>query len=301
MALEDDNLRWTGRTSGGYFGNWFFIQTLRAFGLRAALAPLTPICAYYLLAHRRAVKCSMEFLAAALGPCPPARGYWRTYKHFYSLGMMLLERFAIVAGQGKFVFDHDGDIHIKNALDRGRGLIILGAHVGNWEAAGHLMSRYEAVVNVVGFDRERKSIKNLFASRMGNRKFNFIAAGGDEPMLAIPVLSALRRGEIVALHGDRIFGGATLKANFLGRPASFPVGAYRLAAISGAPLAHAFSAREKFGFYRLIAYPAMTCADRGREGRAEFEKTGVELYARRLEELVRRYPFQWYNFYPFWD
>jgi predicted LPLAT superfamily acyltransferase len=296
-------IKWSGQTRGGYWGNLFFAVVLRLFGLRATFVPLVPIAAYYLLASRASVRSAGEYFERLFGPLPPALRLWYVYKNFYSLGQMLMERLAIIRdAAGRFPCMQDGMEHLRDAAALGRGVIVLGAHVGNWEAAGHLLRAYNLPVNMVGFDREERHIRRLFDAQMRERAFRFIAADAEGPAAAIAVLAALRRGELVALHGDRVFGGASAEVPFLGRPARFPLGAYQLAAISGAPLVMAFGARERVGCYRLVAFPRLDPpTDASRAARAAFTDAAVRLYVQRLEALVRRYPFQWYNFFPFWD
>ncbi len=302
-AKKNTLLKWSGKTRGGFFGNLFFVIVLRLFGLRATFVPLAPIAAYYLLASPSSVRAISEYFEQLYGPIPRLRKMWLVYKNFYSLGQMLIERIAIIrAANNRYKFTLEGMEHLREATGFGKGVIVLGAHVGNWEAAGHLLQNYNIPINMVGFDREERHIRRLFDTQMSKRAFRFIAADLEGPSAAITIMAALRRGEIVALHGDRLFGGASAVVPFMGRAARFPIGPYQLAAISGAPLVMAFGARERVGHYRLGAFQAlMPPADSTKKAKDEFIAYAVRVYAERLEQLVRQYPFQWYNYFPFWD
>ncbi|NLE66782.1 MAG: hypothetical protein GX608_05095 [Lentisphaerae bacterium] len=291
--------RWTGRSRGGYYGNLFFIHMLRMFGLRAAFLPLPLVCAYYLLAYPAARRASTGYLTRLLGPLSAWRRARLVHRHFVSMGRMLIERMAMIADPSSFQCAFEGVEHLRNALGQGRGLVLVSAHVGNWEAAGHLLGGLGAPVNVVGVNREVESIRHLFDRQMSNKAFRFLPVEGS-PLDTIALLAALRRNEIVAVHGDRATGDDTLERPFLGRPARFPTGAYRLAAAAGAPVVQGFSVRERLRCYRFMAYPAMTPPPDPAE-RDAFIGGCIGSYVERLEALVRRYPFQWYNFYPFWD
>jgi len=152
----------------------------------------------------------------------------------------------------------------------------------------------------VVLEKEEARIRRLFDRALASKMFHLIATDG-HPLRAIPVAAALRRGEIVALLGDRSFGGTDILAPFLGSPARFPAGPYLLAAVSGAPIFQTFVVRERRGHYRFFSFPAKFI---GREilraGPAALQPHVAE-YAARLAEVAGQYPFQWFNIYPFWD
>jgi predicted LPLAT superfamily acyltransferase len=292
---------WTGRTRGGTVGNRFFIVVLRALGLRAAYACLAFVAAYFLFAARPAYRSSVDYLRRLRGPVPFFRRVWAVYRHFFSFGVMLLDRVAILGGRGgRFTYVLEGEEHIRSALAQGRGAVLLGAHVGNWEAAGHAVGRYGVPVHLVGVDRETEPIRRLLAGAMADRRVQVIQASGG-PAPSVEMLAALRRGEVVAMLGDRAFGSATVRAPFLGATAGFPGGAYILAAVAGAPLIQTFAMRERGFRYRLIAFPPDPMQLPPRDRRRAFLESCARRYAERLESMLRRYPDQWYNFYPFWD
>jgi predicted LPLAT superfamily acyltransferase len=153
----------------------------------------------------------------------------------------------------------------------------------------------------VVLDTEVGRVRNLFEHALKGRQFRLLTTDG-HPLRSVPILAALKRGEIVALHGDRsLGGGGDLAVPFLGGTAHFPLGAYRLAAFSGAPIFPGFTVRERMGAYWFFVLPPMCIHRELRRAAPESLRAHVTEYAAGLESVVRRYPFQWYNFYPFWD
>jgi predicted LPLAT superfamily acyltransferase len=293
--------RWSGQARGGVFGNWFLITVCRLFGLRVAYAFLAVVAAYFLLAARPVARISSEYLQRLMGPLPFLRRTGHVYRHFFSFGMMLLDRVAILRGrEDAFTYAFDGESHLREVLSGKRGLILLASHTGNWEAAGHLLTRVEAPCSIVGVDNEIASIRRLFADTMSKRHVRMIAVRGPFEH-SVEILAALRRGEIVAMLGDRGSGQALVSAPFLGRTAVFPAGAYLLSAITGAPIVQAFAFREKGFRYRFVAFPPDRLQMPPRDQRRAFLEACVRRYVERLESMVRQYPYQWYNFYPFWE
>jgi predicted LPLAT superfamily acyltransferase len=193
----------------------------------------------------------------------------------------------------------DGEKHLRDALAEGHGVLLLTAHFGNWEAAGQLLSRVNVPINVTGFDKEPPEIRALLTSA-SQTKFRLLPLTGS-PTDIIPLVAALRRGEIVAMLGDRAYGSPSARIPFLGGTASFPIGGYVMAAIAGAPLMHAFSLREAGGHYRFFGFAPEHLELPARHERDAYLKNCAARFATNLESMVKRDPLQWYNFFPFWE
>jgi len=296
--------QWTGRTRGGLIGNWIFVTVVRWLGLHCAYALLVPVAFYFLFFAPRAYRASQDYLRR-IGQANGSwmSRWWASYRHFYSFGRILLDRVAIIGGLAeRFRFRFDGEAHLTDALAGGRGAILLSAHCGNWEAAAHLLRRVGARVNVAAYEGEVAYVRRYFDQVLKDRSFSLIALDGSaEGSLAI--MSALARGEIVAMHGDRLMAGAEVHSavlDFLGAPAGFPIGPYLLAALSGAPLLHVFAMRERACRYHFCAFPAERLAFEGREQRPRQLREWAGRFVGRLEQKLREFPFQWCNFYDFW-
>lgn len=295
---------WTGRTRGGYFGNWVFLTMVRRMGLWCAYLLLAPVAFSYLLLAPKSVKASLEYLRRI----DYGGRFWllkmvAVYGHFYSFGKTLLDRVALIVGrQSSFRIQFDGEVHLREALEEGKGLIIISAHCGNWEAAANLLDRLRVPVNVVAYEGEAAHIRMLFASALEKKLFSVISLDGS-PNASLNLLSALNRGEIVAMHADRVThlsADKTVEVPFLGFPASFPTGPYAVAAVTGTPLVHAFAMRQRTQRYHFYAYPPEHLTFGRRSERHDQFREWAGLFVARLEHHLRQYPLQWYNLYDFW-
>ncbi|MDR3458463.1 MAG: hypothetical protein P4N60_13510 [Verrucomicrobiae bacterium] len=302
MAANDTQTKhWsgTGRLRGGRWGIWFFATAVRVLGLRVTYV-LAVFPAVYFSYASPDVAATMDFHRRAFGPPPWWKRRWLVFKHFYSFGRAILDRTAILAGNRKnFSFEFDGEENLRTALAEGRGVLLLTAHLGNWEAAGQLLTRIDVPITVTGFDRETPEIRAVL-NRASKQDFRLLPLTGS-PTDAIPLVAALRRGEVVAMLGDRAYGSPSARIPFFGGFASFPIGAYVMASIAGAPLMHVFSLREPAGLYRFFGFPAQHPKMPMHNERDAYLKTCAANFARDLESVMRRDPFQWYNFFPFWD
>jgi len=293
-------LRWTGRSRGGYWGNWIFVQLVRRFGVRWAYALLVPVAAYFTVASPRAYRCSRDFLRRAVGTRPFWCWPFLVYRHFLAHGITLLDRMAVIMGSGTMQCRYEGEDRLEKALEQGRGLLLLGSHLGNWEMGAHLLGRLGRPVNLVVLEREREQIRRLFGQALEGRGFTLLTTD-EHPLRSVPIVAALRRGEIVALHGDRTLGSNDLAIPFLGDQARFPLGPYLLAAASGAPLFQVFAVRERLGAYRFFCHPPQYLDKTALRRNPQALKDAVTLYVERLGEVARQWPYQWHNFYPYWE
>jgi predicted LPLAT superfamily acyltransferase len=258
-------------------------------------------CAVYFSFASPDVAATMDFHRRIFGEVPWWKRRWLVFRHFLSFGRALIDRLAVLGGDTKhFSCNLDGERHFDNALAEGKGLLLLTAHVGNWEAAGQLLSRFNDVpINVTGLDNESAEIRSLL-NNASRQKFRLIPLTGS-PTDTLPLVAALRRGEIVAMLGDRAYGSPSARVPFFGGTAPFPVGVYVMAAIAGAPLMHVFSLREPGGHYHFFRFPPQRPKMPSHHERDAYLRDCAARFAADLESVVRRDPFQWYNFYPFWE
>jgi predicted LPLAT superfamily acyltransferase len=292
---------WTGRSYGGVLGYAFFVQVLRLSGRAVAYLFLYPVVAFFLLRARDARVTSAKYLDRAIGPSTGFERWRRTYRQFLAIGQCLIDR-VVLASKGPSAFEHthEGNEHIQRIAAAGKGGILLTAHLGNWEvASGLLRGLYEVRIAIAVFEGEEERLKRYLERMSGPIKPRVITVGSDE-LSVLEILRSLREGWLVAISGDRLLDGRFTRVPFLGEDAPFPVGPFILAAISGAPVIHTFALKQGPATYRFVADPPEHLAfASGR--RDEQIKEWVAAYARRLEQLVREYPYQWFNFYDFWN
>lgn len=301
-AVETKKNHWsgTGQLRGGRGGVKFFLTALRVLGLRLTYVLLVPPAIYFSFASPD-VPATMDFHRRVFGPQPWWKRRWLVFKHFLSFGRAILDRTAILAGKTRhFSFAFDGEHHLRSAAAEGKGVLLLTAHVGNWEVAGQLLSRLGAPVCVTGFDRESPEIRAMLDRAQARQKFRMIPLTGTATD-AIQLVAALRRGEVVAMAGDRAYGSPSARAPFLGGLASFPVGAFVVAAIAGAPLVQVFSLRQRGGHYQFYGLPPVRPHRPPHHERNAYLQTCVAQFAAHLETIVKLDPLQWYNFFPFWE
>jgi KDO2-lipid IV(A) lauroyltransferase len=186
----------------------------------------------------------------------------------------------------------DGEEHVRASAGRRRGLIVLTAHLGNWELAGRLLARRAArpthvVVAAEADPRVEQMLRGAAAP------VHFVVR--DEPTAALPLVAALRRDEVVALQGDRALGNrGDVSLPFFGAPASFPLGPFVLARASGASVVPAFCVMQPDHRYAIHVGTPMHVG-------ADGERAALAHWVSVLEAMIRRHPDQWFTFFDPWS
>jgi predicted LPLAT superfamily acyltransferase len=292
---------WTGKNRGGVFGHWFFLTLTRAFGRSVAYWVIYPVTLYFLFAAPAARKASRQFLDRAVGPTGWWRSMARSYRHLLAFARTMVDR-ALLRTRGKtaFLYVEQGLHHIHQAASAGRGAVLLTAHMGNWElAAGLLSGDLGEKLAVAAYQGEREAIAQ-FMKRSGGPELRVIEVGRDV-LATLEMIRELRGGTLLAVHGDRAIGEQTVSIPFLGREARFPIGPFLLAAVSGAPLIATFSLQVGPAEYRFFAQEPQRLSFGAGQDRATQLAAWARQYVSLLESLVKEYPYQWFNFYDFWD
>jgi len=200
-------------------------------------------------------------------------------------------------------FEVIGREHYDRLLTPTRGAIVVGAHLGSFDALRALADRDRRTVNVLMYTEHAPRINAVFRALSPDIALRVIQVERDSMGTVLQIRSCIERGEIVAMLGDRVEPadrGRTVPVTLLGGRIEIPEAPYLLAGLLECPLFFMVALRERGPRYRVFAE---VLADRVEFPRGEREKRIRELaaaYAGRLEHYLLRAPYQWFNFYDVW-
>lgn len=196
-----------------------------------------------------------------------------------------------------FTFDFTGEENLHKIVAEKKGGILLSAHVGNWEAAGHMLKRLKTRINILMYDGEHAKIKKYMDEVTGERNFNIIYVKKDLSHI-YKINQALSANEIVCMHADRFLeGNKTIITEIFGEPAHFPEGPFLLSLKLKVPVAFVHSFKESSTHYHFYSTELKYFyAEKGATVNSILKE-----YVENLEEKVRLYPEQWFNYYNFWS
>ncbi|MFZ4564790.1 MAG: hypothetical protein ACOYNU_15535 [Bacteroidales bacterium] len=289
---------WEGKTRGGVLGYKIFVWTLQHLGLGFAYFLLSFVALYFVAASGKAFRAIFQFYHEVM-KYNRVKAFFSIYLNYHMFGQILLDKIALLAGfQQKFTFDFEGEEYLRQMQDGG---LLVSAHVGNWEIAGQLLNRLEKKINIILFDAEHQQIKGYLSDVLSSRNVNFIVIRDDFTHL-VAIRDALANKEIIAMHGDRfIEGNKTMILDFMGRPAAFPIGPVNMAAKFGVPVSFVFAVKERTSHYHFYATPLHRVAYTSNlKQREDNFRNILKVYTAKFEEVLRKYPNQWFNYYNFW-
>ena len=295
MAKSSDR-QWDGKSRGGRFGYQFFVYTIRLLGIRCAYCLLALIVIYFIPFAPKATKAIWKY-NRQIRKLSVWASVKELYCHYFVFGQTLIDRVAMKGGMtDKYNYKFDNYDRFLEMLNGGQGVVMIGAHIGCWEAGAGFFGSYGKNINIVMLDAEHKQIKEVLdenANKENNYKIIPLNHDIIEAMLQIKI--ALNNGEYICFNGDRYMAQDHIATTeFLGAPAKFPLGVFKIATKCRVPIVFYYSMREAGRTYRFMFEEAV--ADR---------KTSPEMvleqYTRSLEKVMREYPRQWFNFYDFWN
>lgn len=291
--MANKKVAWSGKSYGGYWGTLAFISLLKI-GLVPAYGLLVFVAAFFILFRRRAVAPICAYLSKIFGCRVPTISL-RAYKSVFSFGVSILDRTAYFSGCVSIKVRDCAESIIRESAQEGRGTLVLASHTGGWAiAAGKLAENFPEAA-ILGADRERLEIRKLVESSRRREKPKVVLDSADS-MSAVAIYGILRGGGIAAMHADRNAGGRSASADFFGSRIEAPGAPYICAWHAGARVLQIFCMRESIFKYRMfcknIDLSGCSTAD-------EAASSGASQYFSNLEVVLRKYPYQWYNFYDF--
>jgi predicted LPLAT superfamily acyltransferase len=272
---------------------WFSL----ALGRTAGRVPLRIIAAYFLVFGGRSGRAIRGFLRRCLGREPTLAERYRTY---FSFASTLHDRIYFLKDR----FDlFDIRRHGHEPFEDGTGALLMGAHLGSFEAmraAGRSMARRRVVM--VMYEENARRINGVLSAIAPGALDDIVPLGRIESMLHVG--ECLEQGALVGILADRTLGDEpTIALPFLGEEAAFPTGPMRMAAVLRRRVffmtgLYRGGNRYDLHFEELADFTdleGLTRAERDRRVRA-----AVERYAARLEHYCREAPHNWFNFFEFW-
>ncbi|MGB4520594.1 MAG: lysophospholipid acyltransferase family protein [Candidatus Omnitrophota bacterium] len=184
--------------------------------------------------------------------------------------------------------------YLDQALAKGKGVIVVSAHLGNWELGGVVVALLGYPFSAVALPHKNKQINNFFNRQRQSKNFKVIPLG----KAARQCLDVLKKNEVLALAGDRDFTEKGIVLDFFGKPSFFPIGPAAFALKTGAVLMPGFMYRNDDDGLTLRFEKPLEFSPSGDKN--QDLKYLIENYKNIIQDYIRKYPEQWYMFKRFW-
>ena len=296
---------WAGQQERGSLvflkaGRWIALTA----GRRLARLVLRPVALYYVVFGGAARTASRAYLGRVLGR--PAT--WRDgYRHVFSFASVVLDRVYLLQERfEQFRFEASGIETVMAPTARGEGVLAFGAHVGSFEALRMIGLDKGLRVAMIMYEDNARLINDTLAAIAPKAELHTIPLG--RPAAMLQLRQWLDDGGLAGLLADRTLPGNSQRSksvpvNFLGAPALFSDGPFRLAAMLKRKvvfMAGLYRGGRDYDlrFIELADFSTLGAAS-GPERDAAV-RAALENYVATLESLCREAPYNWFNFYDFW-
>ncbi len=220
---------------------------------------------------------------------------WRSYINF---GKYLVDFFRFDMIDKDFIekkLEIVGMDYVKDTIKKGTGVVVVTAHIGNWEFGGVSMGLLGYPFMAIAFPHKDERVNSFFNHQRTSKGVKIVQTGN----AAFECLRGLKKNGIVAILGDRDFTNASLMVDFFGKISPMPRGPAAFSIRSSAPIIVGFCVRLKGNNYRLIFEKPIEYTPTHDKEKDLHILTKKYLVV--IEEYVRKYPEQWYMFKPFWE
>lgn len=293
---------WLERPEGGSgLAMRLLVAVALGLGRTVARVVLIPITAYFMLRRGPERRASRDYLARMLGRAPT---WAEIARHFHTFAGVTLDRVYFLGGKmSRFDVRVIGIEELHHAMDLGRGVLLIGAHVGSFDALRAASTlRPDVTVRVV-LDAEHSPALSAILEQLNPA----IASGIINPRkggtaVALEIGAALNQGALVTMLGDRGRpDNATASVRFLGQAAEFPTAPWQIAAALHVPIVLCAGLYRGGSRYDLHFELLTEHLQIERQQRQQQLREVVQDFANRLAALLRIAPYNWFNFYDFWN
>jgi hypothetical protein len=269
------------------------------FGRRAGRVVLHGIAAYYVLFAPRARRYSRAYLRRALGRWA---GWTDGFRHVLSFASTIHDRIYLLNDRfDLFDIEIIGAEALHAALAQQPGALLIGAHLGSFEVL-RAVGRGQAGLKVamLMYEENARKINATLAAINPAANDDIIPLGRLDSLLQAS--EKLEQGYLVGMLADRGLGDdPTVDCEFLGKMAPLPLGPFRTAAMLRRPVFFMTGLYLGGNRYRIHFEPLADFSATPRGQRDAAIRAAMHAYAGRLTHFCRVAPYNWFNFFDFWQ
>lgn len=268
-------------------------------GRKAGRVVLHGIALYFLVFAHRARRASRDYLALALQRRPTlAEGY----RHIFTFAATIHDRVYLLNDRvDDFDIKVQGEALIKDQIASGEGALLFGGHIGSFEVIRAIgRSQPDLHIALAMYEENTRRLNAILAAINPAARPELIALGNPSAILGIR--DRLDEGALVGVLADRSFKAESCrKLPLLGVPAAFPVNAFRMAAALRTKVIFMAGLYRGGNRYSVRFLPIADFSGTSRQHREAAVSDAMARYVAALEQCCRDAPYNWFNFYPFWE
>lgn len=259
---------------------------------------LWPITLYFFVGSPSSRFASRQYLRRI----PGHRGNaWEIIRHIHHFSAIILDRVYFLTDQfHRFTIEIYDEEHLDEAISHGKGAILLGSHIGSFEVLRCLALRRKQLPLKILMHHDHNAMITRILDEL-NPEVAASVINLAEPTALFEMKEALEQGYLIGMLGDRVLENEKkVSCIFLGEEVNFPAGPFKLAEMLGVPVIGVFgiyTGSNQYEIHHSLLYDGQKVATDQRE--AVVEKLTQE-YVDSIEDMLQRFPYNWFNFYDYW-
>ena len=277
------------------FGS-FVAKLVPASIAQAIVSRAAPVLAFFLRRRRAIIQRHLQRVDPTLTGAILRRASQKSFDSYMRYYVESFQLPQLSRSEVEKSFTMEGLHHITDALERGKGAIMVIPHLGGWEWAGRWMAENGHNMTVVVEALEPPKLFEWFTDLRSSLGMNVLPLG---PAVVPGVLAALKANQVVCLLCDRDLERGGVAVDFFGEQTTLPAGPATLAfRADSVVIPSAVFFTESVNGHHTVIRPPLSLERRG-SLREDVQRITQDI-AYELEALIRLAPEQWHMFQPNW-
>jgi predicted LPLAT superfamily acyltransferase len=296
---QQQSRQWKGKTGGGKFGQKSLFFMLRRVNVSFLYPMLFAVIPFYMLFGRKGYKAIMQYFKQCYA-FPTWKAFCQTFRNHLIFGQIVLDKFAALAGnKNQYTVEITGKNHYDKLAIQSSGFIVASSHIGNFEMGSFIFQQEKRQIYALVYEGETAEMQQNRIKTLKEANVNLISVKEDMSHL-FTLKQALENGGIVTIPCDRVYGSSKkIKCEFLDRDAYFPLAPFHLAARMNVQVVSLFMMKDSNKKYHAYILPVEEdTTETNPTKKAEFLARN---FVSNCEQIIRKYPQQWFNFYDFFS
>jgi len=268
-------------------------------GRRVARSVLHLIALYFVLFAPDNRRASLNYLPRALGR--PAT-WLDLYRHFFCFAATIHDRIYLINRRyDLFDIDIQGRENIHPLIDAGKGVLLMGAHLGSFEVMRAIGRQLPGLrIAMVMHENNAQKINSMLTAINPEASMDIIPLGRIDSMLQVQ--ERLDAGMLVGMLSDRTLGNEPMaQVTLLGATAALPTGPFRMAALLRRPVVFMVGLYMGGNRYQIHFETLADFSDTPRGQRDQAVEVAIARYTELLNRYTRLAPYNWFNFFDYWQ
>lgn len=265
------------------------IKILRYTPLPVIYAIVDVVIVFYMIFRPSATKAQYQLFHLRFGK-NKVQSLLSVYRNMRQFGKVIIDRFAVYGGR-QFNITIENNKWLEDCYQSDLPLVILSGHIGNFELAGYFLKPKNKQMYVVMYGGDKAVVMQNRTKFLTPNDIHLIFSQSDTNYL-FEINNALANGDMLAMLADRVFGSKrTLTTNILDKDVRLPLGPFKTTLLRPANICVVFAVKTSTRDYTIYLTPI----------NATTPQELADNYAKEIDKIMRRYPYQWFNYYNFWN